>query len=56
MKLLTYTRYLWRKIKLYDKIAFKTYPYANNPFALRNNSSITVIWVDENPNNNFYKG
>lgn len=54
MKLLTYTRYLWRKIKLYDKIAFKTNPYTNNPFLQNHPTSTTIIWVDKDKNENFY--
>ena len=52
MKLLTYTKYLWRKVKFYDKLAFKTNPYLQNPFDDKE-KSITILWVEDK--DTFYK-
>ncbi len=54
MRLLTYTKYLWRKIKFYDKLAFKTNSFLQNPFEDKE-KSITVVWIDDGDNNIFYK-
>lgn len=54
MRLLTYTKYLWRKIKFYDRLAFKTNSFLQNPFDDKE-KSITVLWVEENDTNTFYK-
>lgn len=54
MRLLTYTKYLWRKVKFYDKLALKSNPFLQNPF-VTGEKSITVLWVDDGKNNRFYK-
>ena len=54
MKLLTYTKYLWRKIKFYDNLAFKSNSFLQNPFDDRN-KSITVLWIEDAERNIFYK-
>ena len=54
MKLLSYTRYLRQKIKLYDKLISGNIHYQKNPFAY-NKYSTTVIWVEnaEQQNSDF---
>lgn len=52
MRLLTYTKYLWRKVKFYDKLANSSNSFLQNPFALKD-KSITVVWVEDDENNTF---
>lgn len=54
MRLLTYTRYLWKKVKFYDKLALKSNPFLQNPFGGKDRS-ITILWVDDDDQNRFYK-
>lgn len=54
MRLLTYTKYLWRKVKFYDKLAFKTNSFLQNPFDDKE-KSITVLWIEDEDKNIFYK-
>lgn len=53
MRLLTYTKYLWRKVKFYDKLAFKTNSFLQNPFDDKE-KSITVLWIEDEDKNIFY--
>ncbi len=46
MRLLTYTRYLWRKIKFYDRLAIKVNSFLRNPFDVQDRA-ITVLWVED---------
>lgn len=54
MRLLTYTKYLWRKIKFYDKLVFKTNSFLQNPFDDKE-KSITVVWIEDDESNKFFK-
>lgn len=46
MRLLTYTKYLWRKIKFYDRLACGTQSFLQNPFDVKE-KSLTVVWVED---------
>ena len=54
MRLLTYTKYLWRKIKFYDNLASTTNSFLQNPFMAKD-KSITVIWIEDDDSNLFLK-
>lgn len=54
MRLLTYTRYLWRKIKFYDNLANTTKTFLQNPF-LSKDKSMTIVWVEDDDSDAFFK-
>ncbi len=53
MRLLTYTRYLWRKIKFYDRLAIKTNFFLPNPFE-KHDKTLTILWVEDEDGHTFY--
>lgn len=52
MRLLTYTRYLWRKVKFYDKLACGINSFLQNPFDEKE-KSLTVVWVNDEEKDSF---
>jgi len=54
MRLLTYTKYLWRKVKFYDKLVNKTNSFLQNPFAEKDRT-LTVIWVEDDEGDSFFQ-
>ena len=47
MRLLTYTKYLWRKIKFYDKLVCSDNSFLINPFDDKDRS-VTIVWIEDN--------
>ena len=54
MKFLTYTKYIWRKIKFYDRLAPMANPFMANPFNDKP-QAVTVMWFDNNDDGEIYK-